>query len=93
MEREMLWQEGFAVADIKKQIAAAERMQKNQLPSVAPFLDGWQVAGWAAQAQGLGGAFYDWFCLPDGLLVASIRLASGVRPRRNSHPKDSCPRQ
>jgi phosphoserine phosphatase RsbU/P len=68
----MLLHEGVGGAQLKKQWAAAERMQKNQLPSVAPFLDGWQIAGWSAQAQGLGGAFYDWFCLPDGLLACAL---------------------
>ena len=72
LEREMLWQEGFAAAEIKKQIAAAERLQRNQLPSVAPLLDGWDVAGWTAQAAALGGDFHDWFCLPDGLLAVAV---------------------
>jgi serine phosphatase RsbU (regulator of sigma subunit) len=72
LEREMLWQEGFAAAEIKKQIAAAERLQRNQLPSVAPLLDGWDVAGWTEQAGSLGGDFHDWFCLPDGLLAVAV---------------------
>ena len=72
LEREMLWQEGFAAAAIKKQIAAAERMQRNQLPTVAPVLDHWDLAGWTAQAEALGGDFHDWFCLPDGLLAVAI---------------------
>jgi sigma-B regulation protein RsbU (phosphoserine phosphatase) len=72
LEREMLWQEGFAAAEIKKQIAAAERLQRSQLPSVAPLLDGWDVAGWTQQAEALGGDFHDWFCLPDGLLAVAV---------------------
>jgi phosphoserine phosphatase RsbU/P len=72
LERDMLLREGVEGAQLRKQWTAAERMQKNQLPSVAPLLDGWQIAGWAAQAQGLGGAFYDWFCLPDGLMACSL---------------------
>ena len=72
LDREMLWQEGFAAAAIKKQIAAAERMQRNQLPTVAPLLDHWDLAGWTAQAESLGGDFHDWFCLPDGLLAVAV---------------------
>ncbi|MGA2255651.1 MAG: GAF domain-containing SpoIIE family protein phosphatase [Thermoguttaceae bacterium] len=72
LEREMLWQEGFAAAAIKKQIAAAERLQRNQLPTVAPLLDHWDLAGWTAQAEALGGDFHDWFCLPDGLLAVAV---------------------
>jgi hypothetical protein len=72
LDREMLWQEGFVAAAIKKQIAAAERMQKNQLPAVAPMLDDWELAGWTAQADSLGGDFHDWFCLPEGLLAVAV---------------------
>jgi phosphoserine phosphatase RsbU/P len=72
LEREMLWQEGFVAAAIKKQIAAAERMQRNQLPTIAPLLDDWELAGWTAQAESLGGDFHDWFCLPDGLLAVAV---------------------
>jgi serine phosphatase RsbU (regulator of sigma subunit) len=81
LEREMLWQEGFAAAEIKKQIAAAERMQRSQLPTLAPLLDGWDVSGWTSQANALGGDFHDWFCLPDGLLAVAVGHAmdSGVQ--------------
>jgi len=72
LEREMLWQEGFTAAAVKKQIAAAERMQRNQLPTVAPLLDQWDLAGWTVQAEALGGDFHDWFCLPDGLLAVAV---------------------
>jgi serine phosphatase RsbU (regulator of sigma subunit) len=72
LDREMLWQEGFAAATIKKQIVAAERMQRNQLPTIAPLLDHWDLAGWTAQADTLGGDFHDWFCLPDGLLAVAV---------------------
>lgn len=72
LEREMLLNESIDGAQLRKQWMAAERMQKNQLPTVAPLLDGWQIAGWAAQSQGLGGVFYDWFCLPDGLMACAV---------------------
>jgi serine phosphatase RsbU (regulator of sigma subunit) len=72
LEREMLLHEGVKGGQLRKQWTAAERMQKNQLPSIAPLLDGWQIAGWAAQAHGLGGVFYDWFCLPDGLMACAL---------------------
>ena len=34
----------------KKQLAAAERLQRNQLPTIPPLLDGWDLCGWTAQA-------------------------------------------
>jgi phosphoserine phosphatase RsbU/P len=80
LEREMLLRESVEGTQFRKQWSAAQRMQRHQLPSISPLLDGWQIAGWAAQAQGLGGAFYDWFCLPKGLLACALgeSLAGGL---------------
>jgi serine phosphatase RsbU (regulator of sigma subunit) len=41
------------------------------------MLDGWDVAGWTYQAHGAGGAFHDWFCLPDGLLAFAVGRTKG----------------
>lgn len=71
LEREVLLRCGCDGAELKKQLAAIERLQRNGLPTIAPLLDGWDVAGWTCQAQGAGGAFHDWFCLPDGLLAVA----------------------
>jgi serine phosphatase RsbU (regulator of sigma subunit) len=76
LEREMLMQAGVDGTDLKKQIAAAERMQSNELPTIAPLLDGWDVAGWTAQTSGVGGAFHDWFGLPRGLLTVAVGKAA-----------------
>jgi sigma-B regulation protein RsbU (phosphoserine phosphatase) len=80
LEREILIAEGVDGARLKGQLAAAERLQKNQLPMVPPLLDGWDMAGWAEQAEEIGGDFYDWFCLPNGLVViaAGSVAESGV---------------
>jgi sigma-B regulation protein RsbU (phosphoserine phosphatase) len=80
LEREMLWHESAVGAELKKQVAAAERLQRNQLPAIAPMLDNWDLAGWTAQAGALGGDFHDWFCLPDGLIAVAIghAMESGV---------------
>jgi len=72
LEREMLMREGVDAVELKRQLAAAERMQRNQLPTIPPLLDGWDVAGWTAQAQSVGGDFFDWFGLPDGLVAAAV---------------------
>jgi len=75
LEREMLLRAGADGAQLKKQIAAAERVQRNELPTISPLLDGWNVAGSTAQAEGVGGAFHDWFCLPRGLLAVAVGKA------------------
>ncbi len=77
LEREMLVQEGFNSAQLRKQLAAAERMQQNQFPSVAPLVEGWQVAGYTSQGPRLGGHFYDWFALPDATLAVTLGDATG----------------
>lgn len=77
LEREMLLREAVDGAQLRRQIAAAERVQRNQLPTIAPLLDGWELAGWTAQADTLGGDFYDWFCPGDGLLATAVGDAQG----------------
>jgi sigma-B regulation protein RsbU (phosphoserine phosphatase) len=77
LEREMLMREGVDGAQLKRQIAAAERLQRNQLPTIAPLLDDWDLAGWNSQAGPVGGDFYDWFALPDSLLVAAVGDVAG----------------
>ena len=67
----MLLREAIGAAELQRQLAAAERLQSNQLPTISPLLDGWQLAGWTAQAGSLGGDFHDWFCLADGLLAVA----------------------
>ena len=76
LEREMLLRAGTDGAQLKKQVAAAERLQRNELPTISPLLDGWNVAGRTAQAEGVGGAFNDWFCLPRGLLAVAVGKAA-----------------
>lgn len=72
LEREMLLREGVDGAQMKKQWTSAERLLRNQLPTISPLLDNWDISAWAAQGQELGGVFYDWFCLPDGLLAVTL---------------------
>ena len=72
LEREMLMHEGIDAAQLKRQVAAAERLQHNQLPTIPPLLDGWDLAGWTAQAEAVGGDFLDWFCLPEGLVAVAV---------------------
>jgi serine phosphatase RsbU (regulator of sigma subunit) len=75
LEREMLMRAGTDGAKLQKQMAAAERLQRNELPTISPLLNEWNVAGWTHQAEGVGGAFHDWFCLPRGLLAVAIGKA------------------
>jgi phosphoserine phosphatase RsbU/P len=69
LEREMLMRSAVDSSQLQKQVAAAQRLQRNEQPTIVPMLDGWDLAGWASQSEGVGGAFYDWFCPPNGLLA------------------------
>jgi len=66
LEREMLLTEGLDGHRLKRQLAGAERLQRSQMPRIAPLIDGWEVAGCCEQRDPLGGDFYDWFPLGRG---------------------------
>lgn len=70
LEREMLLSAGVTDMRRQRQMAAAERWQEQQLPRVAPLVDGWDLAGWSEAAETTSGEFYDWFPLADGRLAA-----------------------
>jgi phosphoserine phosphatase RsbU/P len=76
LEREVLVDEAASARHQSQQIAAAERLQKEQLPRIAPRVEGWEIAARAYHAGQLGGTFYDWFALDDGSLSV---LAGDVR--------------
>ncbi len=76
LEREMLLHVGIDGAKLQQQIAVAERRQHSELPTIAPMLAGWNLAGSTAQADGLGGALHDWFSLPGGLLAVAVGRAA-----------------
>lgn len=77
LERQMLLLEGITGAKLKRQLAAAEQFQRDQLPAVAPHVAGWDLCGWAVQAGQLGGTFFDWFTLPDGHLALALADGAG----------------
>jgi len=78
LEREMLLREGIEGARVKRQLAAAERAQQDQLPSTPPQSDIWDLWAWTGRAQAVGGDFFDWYCLPDG----TVTLVVGQTPGR-----------
>ena len=80
LERENLLREGADSTQWKKELSAVQRLQRNQLPTIAPLLEAWDVAGWTDQAGTVGGDFFDWFALPDGLLAVAVGdvMANGM---------------
>jgi sigma-B regulation protein RsbU (phosphoserine phosphatase) len=77
LEREMLLAAGTEAKRREKQFDLAEQWQHDRLPSVAPLVDGFELAAWTRQAAGIGGDFYDWTVLPDGCIAAIVGDAQG----------------
>ncbi len=72
LEREILLDQGIEAARWRSQRVAAENLQRDQLPTTPPQIDGWQFAGWSEQAEELGGDFFDWFCRTDDMTVVTL---------------------
>lgn len=72
LERENLLREGADSTEWKRELSVVQRLQRNQLPTIAPLLEDWDVAGWTDQAGTVGGDFFDWFALPGGLLAVAV---------------------
>jgi sigma-B regulation protein RsbU (phosphoserine phosphatase) len=77
LEREVLLAAGADAKRSEQQLAAAARWLSDRLPSIAPLLDDYEVAGWTQQAAGVGGDFHDWSVLPDGRLALAVGDAEG----------------
>ncbi len=78
LDREMLLAESSHAKGRERIYDAASRWQQVRLPSIAPLLEGWEVAGWTQQADALGGDFHDWAVLPDGRLAIAVADAHGT---------------
>lgn len=72
LEREMLLVAGVTDMRRRRQFAAVERWQQQQLPRVAPLVEGWEMAAWSESADSPSGEFYDWFPRADGRLTAVV---------------------
>ncbi|MBI3839100.1 MAG: GAF domain-containing protein [Planctomycetia bacterium] len=80
LERQVLVHEVLSSRGHSDPITAAEQSQHDQLPRIAPMIEGWEIAAKAYHAGPLGGTFYDWFSLADGALsvMAGDSLERGV---------------
>jgi phosphoserine phosphatase RsbU/P len=77
LEREVLLSEGVQAKRVQQQWTSAAVRQQQRLPSQAPLIEGWQLAGWTSQADGLGGNFFDWLMHDDGRLALAMGAAHG----------------
>jgi serine phosphatase RsbU (regulator of sigma subunit)/predicted ester cyclase len=62
---------------IEQELRVARQIQQALLPKATPKLDGWQLASYYEPARQVGGDFYDFVELPDGLLGIVVGDATG----------------
>jgi serine phosphatase RsbU (regulator of sigma subunit) len=78
LDREVLLKSETQSRGILRQLEGASRMQLEQLPKIAPLVEGWQIAGWTSQGSAVGGALHDWWMHDDGrLFVAAAQGLDG----------------
>lgn len=77
LEREMLLTSGAQTKSHERELEDAAQWQQEHLPTIAPLVDDWDVAG-ATQAAGeLASEFFDWSVLADGNLAVAVGDAHG----------------
>ena len=62
---------------INHDLDIARSIQQDLLPTRAPQLDHFEIAGWNQPASQTGGDYFDWQRLPDGQLAISVGDATG----------------
>ncbi len=62
---------------ITSQLEIARRIQRGLLPTKAPGVEGFDVAGWSEAADETGGDFYDWSVTPHGHVIVTIADVTG----------------
>ena len=97
LERDMLLAETEQTLAIRRELKAAQEVQRAQIPESGPEIPGWDLGGWLRQAGLVGGNFIDWFWTPDGELTfclgetfegtgpASAIVAATVRSALEAH--------
>jgi serine phosphatase RsbU (regulator of sigma subunit) len=65
------------VERLEHDLEVARSIQQSLLPSGAPELEGFEIAGWNQPADQTGGDYYDWQSLPDGKLAIALADVTG----------------
>ncbi len=65
------------VAQLEHDLDMARSIQQGLLPTTAPSIPGFEVAGWNQPADQTGGDYYDWQPLADGRLAITIADVTG----------------
>ncbi len=70
-------QEQVARSAIERDLDIARDIQSGLMPSVAPDIAGFDIAGMARPAQQTGGDYYDWQPTADGRLIVALADVTG----------------
>ncbi len=77
LHRHALIQEFGESKRMQQELAIARSIQQSLLPTSAPIIAGYDIAGWNQSAQETGGDFYDFHLLEDGKLILILADVSG----------------
>jgi serine phosphatase RsbU (regulator of sigma subunit) len=62
---------------LRHDLEVARSIQQSLLPSSAPEIDGFEIAGWNQPADQTGGDYFDWQVFPDGKFLAMLGDVTG----------------
>jgi GAF domain-containing protein len=77
LEREMLLTAGAQSKALERELDEAAHWQQERLPTIAPIIDDWDVAGVSQSGHALASEFFDWSVLPDGQFALALGDAHG----------------
>jgi phosphoserine phosphatase RsbU/P len=77
IHRHALMQDFAERQRLQHELAIAREIQKSLLPSVAPDLPGYDIAGWNQPAEETGGDFFDFHTSGDGNVLTILADVSG----------------
>ena len=77
LEREILLHKSVDTRELDREVAQAAVWQEQRLPTIAPLLDQWEVAGWTSHSDCLNRGFYDWNVLQDSRLAVMVGEGQG----------------
>ncbi len=72
-----LAEERAARERLERDMEVAREIQQGLLPTSAPPIEGFEIAGWSRPADETGGDYYDWQALPDGRLAVVLADVTG----------------
>lgn len=72
LEREMLLSAGMHTREVERDLHEASRWQEERLPTVAPVVDDWEIAGASEAAGKLSSEFFDWSIVSNGQLALAV---------------------